>query len=336
MFKMLESSNRDQRKLSYLVKIEEVEPVINSDNLDVVSVRGWEVVTKRNEFKVGDICVYFEIDSVLPEVELFDFLKPRGYMVRTLKLRGQISQGLVISLRDIIKQFPELENVIRFKPLGYCLDTHIGVLHADKLEDGDNYFPSFLKKTKQERIQNIPLDYILGKQFEISIKLDGCSMTTYYNKGEFGICSRNKLLEQENPENNIYYNVTRQYNIEKLLRKYGKNLAIQGEVIGEKIQGNKEKIKGVDFYVFDVWDIDKSAYFSSKDRIEFVSYLGLKSVPLLYQEPIFISPDITKKDIISMADGKSLFSNTREGLVFKRTDGNFSFKAISNKFLLKC
>lgn len=323
------------RILSYVEQISEVKPIDNSDNLELLSIRGWKVVAKKGDFSPGDLCVYFEIDSVLPPLPIFDFLKPRGYKVKSIKLRGQLSQGLAIPINDI-KEFFDID----ISKLGESLDHIIGVKHIDEtiIDSGIGLsFPSFIKKTEAERIQNIPLTDLQNKSYEVSIKLDGSSMTVFYNNGQYGVCSRNRLLLED--DNSKYSSTANnKYKLNQILPTYcnstNRNLALQGELIGEGVQGNKEKITGNDYYIFNVWDIDKQAYLSQKERLQIVTDLGLKPIPLLYEEPFTISESLDKDSLILMADGKSLFSNVREGLVFKTIDGSLSFKVISNKYLL--
>jgi len=266
-----------------------------------------------------------EIDSVLPPLE------PRGYKVKTVKLRGQISQGLAIPI-DNFYQLGLLDYNTNYS-IGECLDEIIGVKHIDELEisrmDKSKPFPGFLRKTDQIRIQNLEReDYINGK-YEVSIKLDGSSMTVFYNNGQFGICSRNRLLAEE--DNSCYSLYCRKNCFKEILTRYcitkERNLAIQGELIGEGIQGNKEKIKGYEFFVFDIWDITKQAYLSPIERYSVLADLGMHSVPIINDEEFFHLDDkYTLDSILKMAEGKSLHSKNREGIVFKSSDGTFSFK----------
>jgi RNA ligase (TIGR02306 family) len=335
------------RKLSTVEKILDVQPVINSDNLDVVKIRGWNVVTKRGEFQVGDLCVYFEIDSVLPDVPLFSFMKSKRFRVKTIKLRGQLSQGIIFPLSDIEKQFNLEPFDYSFNVIGTCLDDIIGVKHMDELSPSDpmyvkSTFPSFIKKTDQERIQNMRFSDIVDKEYEVTQKLDGSSMTVFYNRGQYGVCSKNQLLADEDQSH--FTKTADSYLLQPLLREYclrnRMNIAIQGELVGEGIQKNHEKIKGHDFYIYNVFDIDVQEYFTPEERQHVIESLRLKSVPKIFDTPFLITDEIDKDYIINIADGSTLLYGTiedvqREGLVFKSTDGQTSFKAISNKYLLK-
>lgn len=105
------------RKLVSIQTILDIQPIPNADAIEVVTINGWKVVAKRGEFKINDFCCYFEIDSFLPVKQQFEFLRKscyrkladgsEGFRLRTIKLRGQISQGLALPLSYFNK---ELEN----------------------------------------------------------------------------------------------------------------------------------------------------------------------------------------------------------------------------------
>lgn len=205
-------------------------------------------------------------------------------------------------------------------------------------------FPSFIPKTDQERIQNLKRD--LGDwvanalEFEVTEKLDGTSVTIYKNsmlieegKDALGVCSRN--LDLKDTEGNVYWNVAKAFDIHAILLRDGRNLAIQGEIIGQGIQGNQYKLDKHELYVFDIYDIDNCRYFTSSERLVFCGENGLKHTPVHMLS--YVIPEHNIKMLLDMAEGMSYLNNSqREGLVFKcHTDPSISFKAISNKWLLK-
>jgi RNA ligase (TIGR02306 family) len=85
-------------KLASIQKIINLTPIDGADLIEKATVLGWEVVVKKGEFKIGELCVYIQIDTVVPETEQFEFLRDRKFRVRTIKLRKQISQGLLIPI----------------------------------------------------------------------------------------------------------------------------------------------------------------------------------------------------------------------------------------------
>lgn len=197
-------------------------------------------------------------------------------------------------------------------------------------------FPSFIHKTDEERIQNLTKEYEGWKRspfvdYYVTEKLDGSSATYFINDGEFGVCSRNlQLLETEG---NTFWKIARELNIEEKLRSLNKNICLQGELIGEGIQGNPYKIKGQTVKFFNVFNIDSKEYLNINEACDLLKHLGLEMVPILDKN--FSLPS-TINELIEMADGKSelnpLFD--REGIVIRSYNKIISFKVISNKFLL--
>lgn len=368
-----------ERKLASIRRIANIEPIEGADRIVKATVDGWSLVTQKdNGFKVGDLVVYFEIDSVLPECEKFEFLRERcyvpaersvngaGFRLKTIKLKGTVSQGLILpisTLADPSEDYPGGWDFIKAGKTEHFED-HVKIpfeIITILPEDGDDLtellgvvkyerplpaqlqglvkgsFPSFIHKTDQERIQNC-YKYLKHKWndhlWEVTMKLDGSSFTAYYNKetDEFGVCSRNMNLKET--EDNAFWQVARKYDLENKMREYGVSIAIQGELVGPGVQGNKEGLAELDMYVFDVFNINDQKYETRGWRLLIVDYLGLKHVPTV--ESAFLASEISLEDLIAMADGPSLNAKLREGLVFKSlNDPNVSFKAISNKWLLK-
>lgn len=352
------------RQLATIRKIDSILPIEGADAIECAVVGGWKVVVKKGEFQPNDLAVYVEIDSWVPHAlapflskghEPREFNGVKGERLRTAKLRGQISQGLLLPVFKSGLKVPEeakREVVVIQDKDGVSLPFVEGsdvseVLGIQKWEapipaqlagDVEGLFPSFIPKTDQERIQNLVSEYDVWKQegdeWEVTEKLDGSSMTVFMKDGHFGVCSRNWELRES--EGNSLWRVARQYDIEEILRTKG-HFALQGELIGEGIQGNPYKIKGQDFFVFDVYDIDQGRYLSPSERKEFLQGTALKHVPILNEAESFKNHVGTIHNVLAWAEGKSVLNDKteREGLVFKRCDGFVSFKAISNVFLLK-
>ncbi len=332
------------RKLATIQKIIGIKPIEGADNIELAVVSGWQVVTKKGEYKPGDFCIYCEIDSFLPITEEFEFLRKssykkmsdgsEGFRLKTIRLRGEISQGLLLplsSLGDISGGFS----------LGDDVSGVLGIIKyeppvpAQLAGEAKGAFPSFISKTDEERVQNLAdrlADY-RDSLFYISEKMDGTSVTVYLKNGEFGICSRNYEL-LENPEN-TYWKVVRELDIENKLRNYGKNLALQGELIGEGIQKNIYKIRGQKIAFFDVFDIDNFRHYDYESFAALISEFRLERVPVVYEAAKLPG---TVEEILEMANGTSALNPkaNREGLVFRSPgEKRISFKAISNAYLLK-
>ena len=204
--------------------------------------------------------------------------------------------------------------------------------------DVEGPFPTAIPKTDQERIQNLTeqLREWQGNTdftWEMTEKLDGSSMTVFVNGDSEGVCSRNWNLKET--EGNTLWRVARRNDLLTKIRNTNRNLALQGELIGEGIQKNAYKITGQDFFVFDIYDIDRGDYMTPFERRVFCDTHGIKHVPVLAKEMV-IQEWVT--GLLTMADGQSVLNpkTAREGLVFKSNvfDGP-SFKAISNRWLLK-
>lgn len=327
------------RKLVSIQEVKEVNPIENADAIEVVKVLGWSVVTKKGEFKKGDKVVYAEIDSLFPEKEEFEFLRNSKFRIRTVKLRGQVSQGICFPLSILPKgnykigdDVTEIIGVTKYEPpIPACL--------SGKMKGP---FPSFIQKTDETRIQNLQerLTKFKGTKCVYSEKLDGTSSTFYINNGEFGVCSKN--LELHEDEDNTFWQIAKRYNIESKLRSLGKNVAIQGETIGTGIQNNKYKLEKNerDLYLFNIFDIDNYSYLGYEDFIELADKLELKTVP-------FIDLDFTLTDdidyLVELSKGVSKLNNKvkREGIVIKSYEEindmgeRVSFKSINPDFLIK-
>lgn len=180
-------------------------------------------------------------------------------------------------------------------------------------------------------------------------KLDGSSATFYVRDGVFGVCSRNLELAEPEPfvpgmvmcddgierpkQENSFWKVAREMDLKEKLLSTGKNISIQGELIGEGIQGNPYRIKGQTVKFYNAFDIDAFDYLGYEEFVTFIENLGLKTVPVLDEN--FSLPE-SIDDLLLFAEGKSVFSGSqREGVVIRSLDRKISFKVISNKFLLK-
>jgi RNA ligase (TIGR02306 family) len=338
------------RKLATVQKIKEIVPIEGADAIELAIVNGWKVVVAKNVgHKSGDSVVYCEIDSFLPIKEEFEFLRKtsykkmsdgsEGFRLKTIKLRGQVSQGLIIPIDVLLKYGMSSDDVYE----GLEVSDILGIIKyeppmpAELSGTAKGLFPGFISKTDEERVQNLASDYKewvrLGKRFYVTEKLDGSSATFYYRDGEFGVCSRN--LELLETEGNTFWRVARELDLENKMRSFGMNMAIQGELIGEGIQGNPYKIKGQTVRFFNLFDIDLHKYHSFHMFEPIIKHqLGLETVPILDKN--FKLPE-TIDEILAYADDKSSLNPNfdREGVVIRSMDREISFKVISNKFLLK-
>jgi RNA ligase (TIGR02306 family) len=367
------------RKLATIRKIKEIRPIEGADAIELAVVDGWNVVVAKNVgHKVGDKVVYCEIDSFLPIREEFEFLRKssykkmgnlEGFRLKTIRLRGQISQGLILpsSILEGLIEIPigfELDRVLEGM-LGQDVSEMIGIVKYEppipaqlsgQVKGG---FPGFLRKTDEERIQNLEEQYQRWRSnpelsFYVTEKLDGSSFTCYLKDGQFGVCSRNLELAEPEPfvpgmemcgdgierprQENTFWKVVREMGIreklEKACQELGRNLCIQGEMIGSGIQGNPYNLKGQTLRLYNIFDIDAQEYFGLPMFLTTAEHLlEIPTVPVL--EMNFKLPE-TIEDLLAYAESKSVLNKDteREGVVIRSLDRKISFKSISNKFLL--
>ncbi len=351
------------RKLAHIEKIEDIQPIPNADSIVVATVLGWKCVVKKDEFKVGDSVVYVEVDSIMPEKPEYEFLRERKFRVRTIKLRGQISQGLVLPLSvlltnkkykigqdvtdilDIVKyesptEKEESESPRKSKnPFIRFMSRYkwFRKLFLPKKVSGN--FPNWIRKTDEERLQNLPWVFEQYKEvpFVFTEKLDGQSATYFLKRNgknfEFGVCSRN--FRRTHEDNSSFWKIAKQYDIQNFLMSIiGENeyIVLQGEIIGEGIQGNKYGISGYEFFSFNLLFPDRQCKY-----LEMVDFLedNIDCVPFISYRPLL---DTIEKEI-QLSNNKSILNPKilREGLVVRSDDTSqpISFKIINPEFLLK-
>jgi RNA ligase (TIGR02306 family) len=335
-----------ERKLATIRKIAEVKSIEGADKICAYRVDGWWVVDSVGKYQVNDLVVYAEPDSWVP-TELAPFLskgkEPREYegvkgeRLRTVKLKKQISQGLLLPIpEDTIKGAGILIAE------GLDLTDHLGIIKWERPMNAQlagmarGNFPSVVPKTDQERIQNLTRSFAEYQQdsWSITEKLDGSSCTFYLDDEDvFHVCSRNLDLKED--EANSFWKVARKFDIEGIMRRnFMKGMAIQGEMIGEGIQGNQYKVQ-LDFRVYDMYNVHTGQYLLPVQLKAACEKLGLKHVPILDENASI--KEHTIQSLLQYAEGKSLLNGSnREGVVFKsNTVHDRSWKAISNSWLLK-
>jgi len=349
------------RKLASIQTVNAVEPILNADAIEKIRVLGWWVVVKKGEHQPGDRVVYCEIDSLLPERPEFEFLRPSsfkpaqtdatgstvlpaGFRIKTVKLRGQVSQGICFPLSILPSGAPTGEGTDVTELLGILKwEPPVPVGMGGKVKGG---FPGFLPKTDETRVQVLEpvLQRHRGKTFYVTEKLDGTSFTAFLRQGEFGICSRNLWMDEAD-ESNVVVRVTRGLKLEAKLKKarerLGFDLALQAEVIGPGIQKNKYALPAVTLRVFNVLNVDAYRLLDHGAMLAVLADLQLDPVPQLGTLVL----NHTVDELVVFAEGTSVLNPKvqREGVVLRPLveehdediGGRLSFKAINPKFLLK-
>jgi len=352
-----------ERKLATIRTIAEVHPIPGADLICAYKVDGWMIVDQVNKYQVGDNVIYYEIDSLLPVTEQFEFLRRssyvkkewlvseenpegEGFRLKTIRLRGQVSQGLLTLVPETITEIED----------GLDVSDLLGIVKWDPpvpaalSGKARGNFPSFIPKTDQERVQNLKdrhFENHFNDDFEVTTKIEGSSCTIYHRDGYVGLCSRNLELDWQNDNSSAFAQAMEKTRLATIIGQLG-NYAIQSELMGPGVQGNWENLKDYRLFVFDIYDINESRYLSAIERVEMVERIREIQQEMIAEGQVVTLLDhcpvhdqikacqLTTSELLDMADGPSLNANLREGLVFKSVQNpEFSFKAISNKYLLK-
>ena len=401
-----------ERELAYVVHIDNIIPIEGADRVEQAIVGGWHIMVRKGQFQIGDLAIYFEIDSKVPEKPEFEFLAAKHYKVKTQKyFKGTvISQGLLMSAEDFGwenttgGQFADDAPIIKRPDGSYLIEgdfltKELGVTYAEvednkrkanstnkykqmaqrrpeifkkpwarwmmkrewgkkvmffffgKKKDKKGGWPSWVKKTDEERVQN--MTWILEDKtpWYATEKIDGTS-TTFTMKGfgrkrEFYICSRNVVFDKPDKvcfyDTNVYLEMAAKYNIEKVLadlldtfKDVFEYVTIQGETYGAGVQKRDYGIDYHDFMAFNLivgYKDGRVKRYNPKEMTIMLSKYNIPCVPIVSQE--FILPDSVEELLDIATDKSAIDGGMREGLVFRSEDGVQSFKAVSNEFLLK-
>ena len=395
------------RELAYVAKITDVRPIEGYDRVELVVVNdGWTCVVGKGQFSKGDLAVYFEIDSKLPEKPPFsenEFIVKKKYKIQTQKMCKSISQGLIMSAEDFGGfQYQDGDGQFYIQidgksyKKGEFLTEILGVTYAVKEDNrrkgarGDNKYarmakhhpklaktwiwgkiyktsfgkkllysifgkseqkrsdwPSWVKKTDEERIQN--MTWILNNKepWVVTEKIDGTSTTftvhrhRHSKKYDFYVCSRNVVFDSDRTkcfyDENYYTKMAEKYNVQRILTDFAKQfeyewVTLQGETFGEGVQKRDYSLKGQEFFGFNLIT-NKEGRWNSIEAKNTMSRYGIHWVPIL--DEAFILPD-TLDEMLTYATGESILDGgMREGVVLRSQDGTMSFKAVSNEYLLK-
>lgn len=295
------------RKLVTLKTIDSITPIPDADKIECAHIGGWNAVVAKGEFYEGQQVFYFETDSMLPlDKKPFEFLRSRGvkeqdgkeyHRLKAMKLRGVVSDGLLLPF-TIIWDFiadpdHQLDVLNQIQEDGGDFSELFGVIKYEdpilaKLGGKMTHFPDWIKRTDEERIQNLPnlISHIANtntfSDWYATEKIDGTSCTIWCrinDRGEYeyGVCSRNYGLEEE--EDNTYWQIAQtpiiayfedtysplEYLKLKCLESaraqtWGTNTptyVLQGEIFGEGIQGNPLRIKGQQIRFFNLLENGK-------------------------------------------------------------------------------
>lgn len=360
------------RKLVTLQQVEKIIPIEGADNIELARIKGWQCVVKKGTFKVGDVGIYYEIDSHLPIREPYTaFMAARGvrksemedgslvdgYRIKTIKLKGQISQGLLLPINKEIPELGSLEPHELAEMLCNEVDLS-GLLSVVKYETPiaanmrgkiGGSFPSQWRKSDQERAQNIKHQiydsYVNDTLYQDSVKNDGSSLTFGKINDEKAVCSRNWKLDMTDVDNLFVKMANKAFELidEKDHDQTRGDYCFQGELIAQNIQGNFEGVDKPYLKIFNQFDSNVMQFVSPTATEKLVDELGLDHVPVLHSaitlRELFgevADADELLAKLLDYAEGPSAFGGKyREGVVFKAINVDFSWKVISNSYLTK-
>ena len=323
-----------------VVEIKEILEHTNADRLEIAVVKGWECVVQKGAYKPGDWVIYVPIDAVLP-VELSDKLNVTNYLsrgrVRTAKLRGVYSQGLIIDVKHIPDDV--------YYGLGDDQAEELGITKyvpppppANLAGKQRQKHPDFHRYTDIENIKNFPDVLQDGELVSITEKIHGTNFRSGMLRNpkidfdmdfELHVGTHNTNLV-ENPDN-AYWKCAIKYNLKDILEP---NMVLYGEVYGLGVQKLTYGLKDVDIGFFDL--TINGRYVSAEEFKEFCMMHNLPQVPILFEGP-------WDKSLMDLANGSStLAKHIREGIVIKpqverydRQVGRVAIKHLSEKYLLK-
>lgn len=328
-----------ERKLVSIQRIERIDPIPGADQITKARVMGWDVVVKKDEMREGDLCVFFEIDGLLPADKAWaEFLRPRGFRVKTMRLRGVLSQGLALPTSILEGEVP---------PVGTDVRERLGVVKFEPpVPVGGEVagpFPEGVPKTDEIRLQSAlgVLDEIRGVPFAITTKLDGTSTTFHVGAdGVLSACSRNWTLARND---SAPWRIAERHRLADVIPR---QMAVQGELCGPGIQKNRLGLASVAWFVFDAYDLRAGRYLDHRELAAFCAERGLATVPCeaIVEGEEARAFDHSLTHWLTRTRGTYVGTrNRKEGIVVRplvtrpseTLGARLSFKVIDNDFLLK-
>jgi RNA ligase (TIGR02306 family) len=297
--------------LVYVGRIVQIEPISGADRIVLATVDCamggiWKGVIPRGSLGEGDLCVAYLPDSVVPEEPQFEFMRPYKFVVKPRRFRGARSECLIIPLPP---GFPEA--------VGCDVTEMAGVVkHETPQPAGTDIigeFPPYIPRTDEPHFQSVPymVQALRGEPFYSTVKADGMSTTVYRWRGEFGVCSRTRRVG----ENSVYWQCARKYRLPENLPE---GIALQFELVGPEIRGNRMGLATIEARVFDVWFIEERRYGSWPEIKVLCDRLEIPTVELIEYGNVFTMSD---EELVKYAEGVySGTTNQREGVVIRHTN----------------
>ncbi len=328
------------RSLVKIVTIDDIIPAENADRLELAVIGGWHVVVPKDRYRPGERVVFAEIDSAIPvddprfaisegmksQARLIDGI--RRLVIYTANFRGNLSQGIIFPLENFPEVATTADGVDISEPLGITKWEKEITISGNVIGDFDD---TFARRSDAERIQNLTkhFDEIKVEPWYATEKLDGTSVTIVNDANRIRIFGRNREYDPtSDPTFSIFPEA-------ELLQEVPTGWAIQGEMVGEKIQGNKLKLTNKRIYLFNVFASGRTV-----ERDRWSEWMLAHSVPLL---PLKVGD--SPEALVAAVNGLRSVINPKvlaEGVVFHHQHGKVlpylgrpAFKVINNKYLLK-
>ena len=343
------------RKLASIQRIWKIEPIDGADRIELAHVLGWQCVVNKGQFREMDLAVYFEVDSFLPVASEFEFLRAtsyrktdimgEGFRLRTMKFRGQISQGLLVP----VSAFPLIPADVE---LGTDVTELLGVKKweiEERITTGGTMIgtlPYDIPHTDETRVQAEPrlINEFAGLDYYISTKMDGSSHSVGIDENGFHVTGHN--YEYKDDGNSPFYELVKSKGMQEKMEAFAaeNNLrvfTIQGELCAPGIQKNRLKLTKPAWYVFTIRENGKRV--GLKRMLEICEILGLESVPIEEVGTDLPAKYPTVEALLERADGNYPKGGKKEGIVIRPTEPVYcelirealSMKVVSNKYLLK-
>ncbi len=343
------------RKLASIQRVWKIEPIEEADRIELAHVLGWQCVINKGTFAPMDLGVYFEIDSFLPVSPEFEFLRAssykktdimgEGFKLRTMRFRGQISQGLLLAL----SQFPQIPEGVN---VGDDVTELLGVRKWEIEERATTggtvigLLPYDIPHTDETRVQAEPdlIQAFAGLDYYISTKMDGSSHSIGIDENGFHVTGHN--YEYRDDGHNSFYELVKERgyreSMEQYVRARGlKTLTIQGELCAPGIQQNRLRLIRPEWYVFTIREDGKRV--GLKRMLTVCKAMNMTPVPIEEVDTDLPSKYPTVEALLARADGDYPNGGKKEGIVIRPTEpvfcplisGPLSMKVVSNKYLLK-
>jgi len=337
------NNNETTRALASVQRINSITPITESDFLELAHIKGWQCVVKKGEFLEGELAVYFEVDSFLPEDERYEFLRKtsfrenddngRGFRIKTIRLRGQLSQGLLLPLASFLEVPPDTDEGIDVTAL-----LNVKKWYMPEAPAGTGTMiggrPFGIPASDEIRIQSAPelLEQLAGEPYYISTKMDGTSCVVYSIGGKIGCCSRN--FEIGDDKDALYWQPVYLYGLREKLSSLGRDVVLTGELCGPGIQKNRLRLSGYAWYVFDWREWETLEYAGLDEMVKNCAMLGVPTVPVEETGERF---DYDLPGLLERARGKYPSGLDKEGIVIRHREKPhaMSFKVLNNDALLK-